>query len=172
MKAMAHRFQQFFRALRATVSPAERLLLREYLSREQRALFTRMTLSDQRHCLDLFYTLRDKGESDEALLQAALLHDVGKSEARIYLWQRVTYVLMGKVSKRWRNRFCDRSDRDWRYAFFVLAHHTEIGAALANRAGCADEVVELIRAHQSPITPKIPSAARRKLRALQAADNQ
>jgi putative nucleotidyltransferase with HDIG domain len=172
MTTLLHRVKQFFRAWQAKVAPPELLMLREYLSSEQRTLFNRMSLSDQRHSLDLFYTLRDKGETDDALLQTALLHDVGKSAARIHLWQRVAYVVMGKVSRRWRKRFCDQPQRDWRYAFFVLAHHMEIGAALANRAGCADEVVELIRAHQSPITPKIPSAARRKLRALQAADNQ
>jgi hypothetical protein len=102
------------------------------------------------------------------------LHDVGKGQARIRLWQRVTYVLMGKASRRWRESFCASARRDWRYAFHVLAHHTELGAELAVRAGCSGEVVALIRNHQRPLTSQglLPMPAQRKLRVLQAADNE
>lgn len=174
MSTVLHRIKQFVRAWRARVEPRELKLLSEYLDSAQRALFVKMAVSDQRHSLDLFYALRARGETDEALLQVALLHDVGKSQARIQLWQRVAYVLMGRLARRWRERFCASPARDWRYPFFVLAHHTELGAELAARAGCSEEVVALIRNHQRPITAQLalPILAQRKLRVLQAADNE
>ena len=170
MKNVFHRVKQFWRSLNAGVGAHERRLLSEYLDPPARALFERMSLNDQRHSLDLLYLLRERGETDESLLQAALLHDVGKAQAQIRLWQRVAYVLMGKLPGRMRARFCASSRRDWRYPFFVLAHHTELGAELARRAGCSAEVVALIRDHQRPIPPQIATSSRRRLSALQSAD--
>ncbi len=158
--------------MKAEVRPQELTVLSEYLNPAQRALFVGMSRSDQRHSLDLFYKLREAGEIDEALLQAALLHDVGKSLGRIGLWQRVAYVLLGKVSRRWRARFCAKPQRGWRHAFFVLAHHTQLGAEMARQAGCSEEVIALIREHQAPVTSIIPLPSQRKLRVLQAADDQ
>lgn len=171
MSAVAHRIRQFWRALRADVQPQELAQLAEYLNPAQRVLFARMTVGDQRHSLDLFYGLRARKGNDEALLQAALLHDVGKSLARIHLWHRVVYVLLGRLSGSLRARLGARPDRDWRYPYHVLVHHTELGAELARRAGCSDDVVALIRNHQQPVSAQIPPAAQRRLRALQAADD-
>ncbi len=172
VSTLTHRVKQFARALNASVEARELNELPEYLDAAQRALFRRMSASDQRHSLNLFRTLRERGETDDALLQAALLHDIGKSLARIRLWHRVAYVLLGRTLPRWRERFCRGSQRDWRYAFYVLAHHTELGAELARGAACNDEVVALIRNHQRPNAAQapLPAPARRKLRVLQAAD--
>ncbi len=174
MNTIFHRIKQFIRATRASVAPRELAALAEYLDPAQRALFAQMVVSDQRHSLDLFYILRGQGETDDALLQAALLHDAGKSQTRIHLWQRAVFVLMGKLSRRLRERFCASPCRNWRYAFFVLAHHTDLGAEMAQRAGCSDEVVALIRNHQRSITAQLslPMPSQRKLRVLQAADNE
>jgi hypothetical protein len=172
VSTLVHRLKQFTRALNASVETRELTELGEYLDAAQRDLFRRMSVGDQRHSLDMFYTLRERGETDDALLQAALLHDVGKSLARIRLWQRVAYVLMGRMSLRRREWFCLSAKRDWRYAFYVLAHHTELGAELALGVACNDEVVSLIRNHQRRTVAQIPlpAPAQRKLRALQAAD--
>jgi hypothetical protein len=171
MITAVRRVKQFWRACRATVEPREMNGLSEYLDPAQRALFARMAVSDQRHCLDLFYSLRGRMGADGPLLQAALLHDAGKSAAPIHLWHRVAYVLLGKFSQRARAKLCARGDRRWRVPFFVLAHHTDVGADLALKAGCSGEVVALIRSHQRPVNPVMPLPEQSRMLALQAADD-
>jgi hypothetical protein len=53
----------------------------------------------------------------------------------------------------------------------VLAHHTDLGADLALKAGCSSEVIGLIRSHQRPVTQVMPLPAQSRLLALQAADD-
>ena len=171
MTAAVRRVKQFWRACRATVEPREMNGLSEYLDPAQRALFARMAVSDQRHCFDLFYSLRERMGTDGPLLQAALLHDVGKSAAPVRLWHRVAYVVLGKLSGRARAKLCARRGTGWRVPFFVLAHHTDLGADLALKAGCSGEVVALIRSHQRPVNPVMPLPAQSRLLALQAADD-
>jgi putative nucleotidyltransferase with HDIG domain len=170
LNTVIHRIKQFWRAMHADVQPQEIAELAEYLNQAQRMLFLRMAVSDQRHSLDLFYDLRACKPGDEALLQAALLHDIGKSLARIHLWHRVAFVLLGGLPYL-RARLCAGPRRDWRQPFFVLANHTELGAELARRAGSSEDVVALIRVHQQPVSALIPPVDQQRLRALQAADD-
>src|SRR5215212_3183297 len=67
LSSVGYRLRQFFAALMARLTPAERELVARTLSRAELALFERMPRYDQRHCLDVCITLR-----------AALLHDCGK----------------------------------------------------------------------------------------------
>jgi len=123
-----------------------------------------MRLHDQRHALDVLYTLRDRGYTERALMQAALLHDVGKTEG-VRLWHRVLIVLLERWRPGWLRRLARDlpanwrpSTRDWRpsardlrYPFFVHLQHPARGAALAEAAGCDPLAVALIRHHQDPL---------------------
>ena len=86
---MYHRAWQFFSAAFARVRPSERVLVERHLSPAQMALFWHMARCDQRHALDVLQTLRQAGHHDETLLQAALLHDVGKAAGRLTIWHRL-----------------------------------------------------------------------------------
>jgi len=52
-----------------------------------------MPRGDQRHSLAVLRTLLEWGETHPALLQAALLHDVGKAAAPLSPWERALLVL-------------------------------------------------------------------------------
>src|SRR5215212_2168944 len=78
LSSVGYRLRQFFAALMARLTPAERELVARTLSRAELALFERMPCYDQRHCLDVCITLRAGGYDDALLLRAALLHDCGK----------------------------------------------------------------------------------------------
>ena len=141
-----YRSRQFFDALRADVGEADRARVARYLNPEQQRLLHAMALRDQRHALDVLYALERQGHDDEALLAAALLHDVGKGGIR--LWERVAFVLLKAASPRLLERVASEGGAGWRRALWRSLHHAELGAALAEASGAPAETVRLIRMHK------------------------
>lgn len=141
-----YRSRQFFDALRADVGEADRARVARYLSPEQQRLFYSMALRDQRHALDVLDALERQGHGDEALLAAALLHDVGKGPIR--LWERVAFVLLKAASPRLLERAASEDGAGWRRTLWRSLHHAERGADLAEASGASPETVRLIRVHE------------------------
>jgi predicted HD phosphohydrolase len=142
-----YRSRQFFRYLRASINDDEGDEVARLLSPRESALFFAMTARDQRHSLDVLHRLHGQGQTDSELLSAALLHDVGKG--RIRLWHRVAYVLIRAACPRLLRRSASGRS-SWRGALMAIANHAERGASLVQAAGSSDEVVRLIRYHESP----------------------
>ncbi len=173
----AYRARQFFRALLARVDPDELSIADAYLPPQAQALFRGMRPNDQRHALDVVYALQGGGHTERALMQAALLHDVGKSEG-VRLWHRVLIVLLERWRPGWLQRLArerrghpDPSVRGWRYPFCVHRQHPARGAALAAAAGCDPLAVALIRHHQDPLPAEWQGTREGELlAALKAAD--
>jgi hypothetical protein len=134
-----------------------------------------MPRADQAHSLNVFQTLRAKGHCEQALLQAALLHDCAKHEAGVRLWHRVAVVLLkafwpGTLAS-WAAPPAPKRG-NWRYPFWAQINHPRRGAELAAAARCDPVAVTLIRRHQEPAAtqsgePEIDGL----LAALQAADD-
>src|SRR6266540_6817732 len=162
-----YRLRQFFAALMARLTPAERKLVARTLSRAELALFERMPRYDQRHCLDVCITLRAAGYDDPLLLRAALLHDCGKVDddgrpiPLIYYGAFVVIQRLAPALYAW----AARDGRGPLRPFAIHAAHDERSARMAEAAGSPPEIVATLRDY----------AERRmteRTRALSWADNQ
>lgn len=196
-----YRAAQFFAALRATLpwwagglrrgtlGADDRALVNAILSTpEQQRLFARMLPNDQRHAMAVARTLQQAGYDHPALMQAALLHDVGKSLSQP-IFHRVLIVLFEAF---WPAALQWLSDESanlrmsewpspihhsqihniswWRRPFVVHAQHPAIGAAWTEEAGCDPLSVKLIARHQDELDGRA-TEEQKLLAALQWADN-
>ena len=137
-------------------------------------LFQRMIRRDQRHSLDVLHTLCTAGHDQPDLLAAALLHDVAKTAQpgrRLKLSHRVAVVLMQAIKPGWVEQVARSDPDDWRYPFYLHLHHPEMGARLAQEAGCSQLAVGLIRRHQVKLSAPPVDEEDQLLAWLQAADD-
>jgi putative nucleotidyltransferase with HDIG domain len=141
--------------------PRDMADIRRVLPPPLRALFLRQTVGEQAHALRVMQRLASSGVQTERLplLQAALLHDVGKTRAPLSLAERVAVVLVGRFWP-WLIKHSN-----WR-PFVTARRHAEWGAELCAEAGAPELTVDLVRRHQTPAAPDD-----KLLAALQMADD-
>lgn len=181
---MAARLRQGFRALAAWVRPVDQRMAALYLTPPLLALFEQMRAGERQHSLNVLRDLLAQGESNPSLMIAALLHDVGKSRAPFWLWERA-FVVIAKALvparvARWGNPLpntpIDAIPRGWRRPFVINKQHPAWSAHMTAAAGADPLSVELIARHQRTVNQGTadqasPSEADRLLRVLQAADD-
>ncbi|MHB1296803.1 MAG: hypothetical protein ACYC4R_17645 [Anaerolineae bacterium] len=149
-----YRVSQFIRRAIARPSAVDWVTVRRTLPDDALAPFARMSPGDQLHALQVLATLHRMGPVAPALAQAALLHDVGKSAARLTLWHRTIIVLLGWAHAPWLTRLASPDPSSPRYPYDVHCRHAELGAQLCAQAGCSNEVVALVRHHGEPGLPE------------------
>ncbi len=174
VQPILYRSFQFFAAVgsllqfRYILSPADKRLLQSVLSTPaQQQLFACMSANDQRHALAVARTLQQAGYTDIALLQAALLHDVGKTLGQPIM-HRVIIVLLEIFIPNLLQRLSRgpslastppptshlsplTSHFSFLTPFIIHAQHPHIGAAWAEAAACQPLAVCLIARHQDQI---------------------
>lgn len=141
------RLRQFFTAISAHLIPEERAELVDFISPGELWLFERMPRFDQRHCLDVYYTLRRHGYHDPVLLRAALLHDCGKvdndgrSIPLIYYGIFVILQTFAPALYRWAARI----GRGPLRPFALHAIHEHRSVLLLEAIGCDPAVTAILR---------------------------
>lgn len=173
---MSNRVKQFVAAVSAQITAQDRVYIGRFLQPEQQQLFWRMNLPEQRHALDVAYTaqrLADgrAGLDHNALIQAALLHDVGKMRGDISIADKVMTVVADaccpriarKLSKEGRGNKLS----NLRHAMYVYYRHAERGAAMLAACGADPRLIEWVRCHHEPPSDADPT----ELELLKAADN-
>lgn len=143
-----YRMNQFWQGLSAVPAPIDMKLARQVLSEDLMSLFLRMQPSEQMHSLSILRKLKEKGENNEALLVAALLHDAGKSRYPLKHWERIFIVLAKRAFPRLAKKWGKGEANGWKRALVVAEKHPAWGAELANASGASPLAVSLILRHQ------------------------
>jgi putative nucleotidyltransferase with HDIG domain len=134
----------------ATVEPTETDfgLARAWLEGDLLRLFEAQHPRDIVHTAATARWLLERGHDDRELVQAALLHDIGKGRQRRR--DRVAYVVLSEV--RLVRRVASEGSRfELRRAVARSLSHSTTGAEMLRRAGAPPRVVELTaRHHGSP----------------------
>lgn len=135
---LAHLSRRFFQVINAQpLRPSEQAVVAGFLSEPEQRLFWRQSSADQRHAFETMRRLRHHTEV-EAAIQAALLHDVGKTNARLGAIGRVVATLFDAVGVPLRGRLA------------AYRRHGALGAQMLESAGAAPLVVDFARRHPDP----------------------
>jgi hypothetical protein len=169
---LTYRARQFWNAL---LSPAKRVpseVLLPHLKSAQIILFRRMQPSEQVHSYQIFQRLQTAGQVTPDLLAAALLHDVGKIQVPLSIFDRIVIVLGKRLFRRAALRWAEGTPHGWRRPFVVAEQHAGWGADLASQAGATALTVELISHHHDRPIRDLDPQTEELLAALQAADDE
>lgn len=142
------------------------------LTHTELPLFRRFSANDQWHSLRVLRLVQASGCEQPALWKAALLHDVGKTQVRLTLLDRVVIVVGSALWPGKTAVWGSGAARGWRRPFVVKAQHPAWGATMAEAAGCDALTVALIRQHQDALEDMTEPELRELLRILQWADDQ
>ena len=139
-----YRTRQFLRALGERPNRETSALVDRYLGEAGSALFLTLSPRDRRHSARTAALLLDAGIRDHELIQAALLHDIGKG--RQALWERIAFVLIVAANPPLLDRIA-RPGSGWRGALERARRHSSLGAQCARAAGYSERVAQLIDGH-------------------------
>ena len=167
-----YRFRQGLNALAALARPVDDALAAQILAPGLYELYRRMRRSERQHSLRVLRDLMAEGCTQPDLLAAALLHDVGKTQGRFSLPEKVLVVLVRAVAPGLFQEWGSGSARGWRQPFAVSVQHPAWGAGMAAAAGASPLLVDLIRRHADPAPVPPESEADRLLRRLQTVDDR
>lgn len=144
------RGRRFFGTLWARPSPADLAEAETVLGPTATRLFRAMSPADQWHALRVYHRIRGAGHDDPDLLQAALLHDVGKARAPLSVWHRVLVDLGSSYWPRALVVLEQRGPAGLRRSLAVALNHPALGAREAAALGLPPRVVALIAGDPDP----------------------
>jgi hypothetical protein len=150
---MFHLARRFFGYITSNPPTSDELdTVRTQLSDELYDLFITMNPQDQRHAIEVARRV-----DDDALLEAALLHDVGKSASQVGALGRSLATIASAVSI--------PVSGSWD----LYLDHGKIGGSMLETAGADAITIAFARFHPGPPPPGVSPA---HWHALEEADNQ
>ncbi|MFA5774420.1 MAG: hypothetical protein WC864_03470 [Ilumatobacteraceae bacterium] len=127
---MFHLIKRFLGSLAPTpLNKSELEWVENFLNAKELDLWRSQAIADQRHSFDIaqrFLVLRVQAMPDE--IAGALLHDIGKIEARLGTFARVIATVLPIPTRR----------------FITYRHHEQNGAKLLRGIGSSDTIIALV----------------------------
>jgi len=145
---MLYRVRQFIQALLAGAKHIDYYWVSEVLPPNLYKLYLEMPRYEQVHSYRVAQDIA-RSSNDPYLLQAALLHDVGKVYGKHHMSMlgRCLAVILDKFSPRLLRCLAREHYPFW--SFYLYIHHPKIGADKILRAGGDQQVAYIIRNHHT-----------------------
>ena len=135
-------------------------LIDTYLDDSGKFLFYQMSRFDQHHALAVTRMIiaevngSPQSGNLKTIVQAALLHDVGKVEGDFNFLSRLIVGFIKRICPTWRGKLAFTNPNTYwekvRYGFYVDLIHPLRGAHMAKIFGIEPSIVEIIRHHHDP----------------------
>lgn len=163
------RIKQFIKSFFVKIKPIDYNLLNKYLNQKERELFFKLAKRDQRHSFDTIWKLINRGYDEKDLLKFALLHDIGKKEGRINLFNRISYVILERLWPEYIVKLnIDSKRKSFKNGLYCLKNHPRIGADLLAEIGEDQEIIEWVKEHHNLEAIKM----NKNLKSLREADDK
>ena len=157
---MFNRVKQVVVALKASITPEDKVFISHYLNNAEQKLFWGMNLPDQRHVVNVAQTALQLAQHQQKidinlLVKCALLHDVGKNKGDVSTIDKIITVMGHKLSPKWAKQW-GRPGRgskldNIRHAFYIYFNHAEQSAAMLKEIEASSRMVEIVaRHHKAP----------------------
>lgn len=145
------RIAQGVKTVRPALPPDTARVVAATLTARQAEAFACLPAFDQAHLVRVQRWLEERGVDKPELLQAALLHDIGKvdGETRVRTIDRVARVVLRAIAPGLMERLAAWPAPSWRRGFALAVHHPALGAEKARAVGCSDRVCWLIAHHET-----------------------
>lgn len=138
----------------------------------QLRLFLKMQPSEQTHSIWICKKLIEQGQTEQELLAAALLHDIGKTRYPLKIWDRAMIVILNTLLPGVAARLSQKSPDGWARPFVVAVRHPEWGAEMALNSGATPLTARLIRRHHEPVAETHKAIEDVMLYHMQVLDNE
>ncbi|HTY13821.1 MAG TPA: HDIG domain-containing protein [Candidatus Omnitrophota bacterium] len=157
----AYRIKQFWFAISSKMSETDRAFAYQHLNIKEAALFFSLPDFEQKHGVvvaqKMLAAAVGKREIDQRkLVRLGLLHDVGKSAARLTIFDKSILVIFHKLLWPVYDLFAgwgkkERSPMLFR-KFYVHKHHGLIGSDILSKIAEEKDIVNEVRSHDYPRT--------------------
>jgi len=137
----------------------DRLFTHQHLNQREAAIFFTLPEFEQKHGVAVARKMLEEAAGirsidQKKLVRLGLLHDVGKSAARLTILDKGLLVSLRRFAAPVYNYLAEqgRGDKAFRYfrKFFVHKHHGEVGAELLAKIGESRDIIEEIKRHDKP----------------------
>lgn len=143
-----YRVKQFFWAITAKISLEDISFIKSYLNSSEVELFNTLTGYEQKHSVNVAMDVKEickvKNMDSYNMIRVALLHDIGKTQARLNPIEKSIFVIINKLSKgRLRNVTTLKKVENY-------YNHGEIGYRILKKCGKYDDhFLYLIKNHHN-----------------------
>lgn len=142
-----YRVKQFLWALTAYLTKQDKLFLEEYITEEERKLFYRMPVYEQKHCIkvarDVEELSRERGVYSKKLVVVALFHDIGKTYKPLNPINKSIMVLADKLTRGKIRKYTNIKK------IRVYYEHGKLGEEILGSHGYDERFLYLVKEHHN-----------------------